>query len=73
MLTLSAILSLLVTIAILLVVFYLLYWIISILPFPPPFEVARTLLYVLLAVFGIMVLLDFTGLFGGTHLHVVKF
>lgn len=64
--------SLLLTLLVFALVFSLAYWIISIIPIPPPMAILRTILYVILALIAISVLLDFTGIFGVSHLHLVR-
>jgi hypothetical protein len=54
--------SILVTVFIYILVFCLLYWLISILPLPPAPPWIRTVLYVFLILVAIIVLLGFVGM-----------
>jgi hypothetical protein len=51
-------LSLLLTILVLIVVFYLAYYLIGLIPFPPPLANAKWVLYAILIIIAIIVLLQ---------------
>lgn len=57
--------SLIVTIIILALVVCIAFWIVSIIPFPPPFEIMRTILYILI---GVVVIIYLLSLIPGAHL-----
>ena len=54
--------SLLVTILVLVLIFCLLYWLISILPLPPPLVNIRWVLYAILIIVAIVILLQKVGI-----------
>jgi hypothetical protein len=51
--------SLLITLIILIIVFALLWWLISAIPFPPPIANVRWIFYVILVIIAIIVLVGF--------------
>lgn len=53
--------SLLITILILVIVFCLLWYAISIIPFPPPLANVKWVLYVILIIIAVIVLLNYAG------------
>lgn len=57
--------NLLITLLVLVIIFSLLYWLIGIIPLPPPMANTRWVLYALLIIVAIIVLLNFVP---GIHL-----
>lgn len=53
--------SILITLVVYVLVFALLYWLITVLPFPPPLAIVKTILIILLVLVAVIALLKLVG------------